>query len=284
MDLDLRLVRYFTVVADELHFGRAASRLTVAQPALSRQIRRLERSLGVELFDRSTRHVALTDAGTAFLPKALRILEASDRAVATTRGHASTEIRIGFSAGLTVTSAVRAFQRDFPHVLVRVVQVEWFEQSDAVRSGRVDICVGRLPIDPGGTTFTRLYDEERVVLLPVTHRLAGKESVSIMDLADDPIARHPDAPSWDAFWRVDPRPGGRPAPNGPTVKTVEEKLEYVAAGDCIAILPASAAARYTRDDVCSVPISDIPPSTVVATVRSGPCSPMLAALVDGLHN
>ena len=282
MDLDLRLVRSFVVVAEELHFGRAADRLYVAQPALSRQIRRLETSLGVELLDRTTRRVALTAAGSSFLVQARRLLAAGERARAAAQQGAAGRITVGFAAGLTITAAVSAFRADFPNAEIRMKRLEWFEQHDTVRDGGVDVCVGRLPIDDTDVAVIPLYTEPRVVMLPVGHRFAGKESLGILDLADEPIARHEGAAAWDAFWRVDPRPDGRPAPDGPIVESVEEKLEHVASGDCIAILPASAAESYVRSDVCSVPIHDIGPATVALTTRREHHPPMLVAFIDAL--
>jgi len=282
MDLDLRLVRSFTVVADELHFGRAATRLHIAQPALSRQIRRLETSLGVDLLDRTTRRVELTAAGSSFLVQARRLLAAGERARAAAQEDPAGRITVGFSAGLTITAAVSAFRADYPNAEIRMKRLEWFEQHDAVREGAVDVCVGRLPIDDTDVDVSPLYEEPRVVMLSAGHRFAGKESVSILDLADEPIARHEGAATWDAFWRVDPRPDGRPAPDGPIVESVEEKLEYVANGVCIAILPASAANRYVREDVCSIPIHDIATATVAITTRRERHPPILLAFVDAL--
>jgi len=282
MDLDLRLVRSFTVVADELHFGRAAARLFVAQPALSRQIRRLETSLGVELLDRTTRRVELTAAGSSFLVQARRLLAAGERAQAAAQQDAASRITVGFSAGLTITAAVSAFRADYPNAEIRMKRLEWFEQHDAVRDGGVDVSIGRLPIDDTDVAVRPIYEEPRVVMLPAGHRFAGKESLSILDLADEPIARHEGAVAWDAFWRVDPRPDGRPAPDGPIVESVEEKLEHVASGDCIAILPASAADRYIRSDVCGILIHDIAPAIVAITTRREHHPPMLLAFIDAL--
>jgi len=282
VDLDLRLVRSFTVVAEELHFGRAAARLHVAQPALSRQIRRLEQSLGVELLDRTSRRVELTSAGSSFLPPARRLLAAGERARTAAQQDSDGRITVGFSAGLTVTAAVSAFRADYFNAEIRMKRLEWFEQHDAVRDGRADVCVGRLPVDGTDVAVIPLYEEPRVVMLPVGHRFAGKESLSILDLATEPIARHDGAVAWDAFWRVDPRPDGRPAPDGPIVESVEEKLELVANGDCIAILPASAAHRYVRDDVVSILIHDISPSTVAIITRREHHPPILLAFIDAL--
>ena len=282
MDLDLGLVRSFVVVAEELHFGRAASRRHVAQSALSRQIRRLETSLGVELLDRTTRRVELTAAGSSFLVQARRLLTAGERARAAAQQGMAARITVGFSAGLSLTNAVSAFRADYPNAEIRMKRLEWFEQHDAVRGGVVDVCIGRLPIDNTDVDVSPLYEEPRVVMLHAGHRFAGKESLSIMDLADEPIARHKGAAAWDAFWRVDPRPDGRPAPDGPTVESVEEKLEHVASGDCIAILPASVAHRYVREDVRSLPTHDIAPATVAVTTRREHHPPMLVAFIHAL--
>ena len=283
VDLDLRLVRAFSVVAEELHFGRAANRLHIAQPALSRQIQRLERLLEVKLVSRTTRTVELTPAGDSFLVHGRRLLAAGERASGAAKQISGGRISIGFSAGLTVSSAVASLRRTFPHADVELKHVEWFEQHDAVRDGIIDVCIGRLPIGGSEVEVLPLYDEPRVALLPVGHRLAGKESVSILDLADEPIARHEGAASWDAFWRVDPRPDGRPAPDGPVVASIEEKMEYVANGDCISIVPASASVGYRRDGVQGVPIDDIPQAIVAAITRREPHSEMIEAFICALQ-
>jgi DNA-binding transcriptional LysR family regulator len=115
---------------------------------------------------------------------------------------------------------------------------------------------------------TVLYDEPRVLLVPLDHRLAGKESVTLDDIADEPLPRLPD-PDWNAFWRVDPRPDGRPAPDGPLVEAVEDKLELIAGGQAVAIVSAGLRADSLRPDLTTVPLHGVEPCHVVLATRAG---------------
>src|SRR5580704_5693621 len=212
LDLDLRLVRYFTVVAEHRHFGRAAEALHVAQPSLSRQIRHLERQL-----DRTPQGSRLTEAGEVFLPLARALLRSADQAAARTRAAARpSRITIGYTIGLIVTPAVRQLRREHPDADVQTLHLDWNQPREALLDHRVDAVVTRLPLRTGGLHVTVLYDEPRVLLVPLDHRLAGKESVSIDDIADEPIPRLPD-PAWNAYWRIDARPDGSPPPDLTTI-------------------------------------------------------------------
>jgi len=207
-DLDLRLVRYFTVVAEHRHFGRAAAALLIAQPSLSRQIRHLEQQLGARLLDRTPQGSRLTEAGEVFLPRAKALLRAAGQASAAARAAAQpSRITIGYTISIIVTSAVRDLRRQHPDADVHTLHLDWNEPRQALLDHRVDAAVTRLPIRTDGLHVTVLYDEPRVLLVPLDHRLAGKESVSIDDIAGEPIPRLPD-PAWNAYWRIDPRPDG----------------------------------------------------------------------------
>ncbi len=228
-DLDLRLVRYFTVVAEHRHFGRAAAALLIAQPSLSRQIRRLERQLGARLLDRTPRGTQLTEAGEVFLPRAKALLRSAAQAAAATRAAAQPRrITIGYTVSIIITPAVRDLRRQHPDADVHTLHLDWNEPREALLGHRVDAAVTRLPIRTDGLHVTILYDEPRLLLVPLDHRLAGKESVTLGDIADEPIPRLPD-PAWNAYWRIDPRPDGSPAPDGPFVEAIEDKLELIAA-------------------------------------------------------
>ena len=221
-DLDLRLVRYFTVVAECRHFGRAATELRIAQPSLSRQIRQLEQRLGARLLDRTPQGSRLTEAGEVFLPRARALLRSAAQAAAATRAAAQpSRITIGYTVGLIVTPAVRNLRRQHPDADVQTLHLDWNEPREALLDHRVDAVVTRLPIRTDGLHVTILYDEPRVLLVPVDHRLAGKESVTLDDIAGEPIPRLPD-PVWNAYWRIDPRPDGSPAPDGPLVEAYED--------------------------------------------------------------
>ena len=276
-DLDLRLVRYFTVVAEHQHFGRAAEALHVAQPSLSRQIRHLEQQLGARLLDRTPQGSRLTEAGEVFLPLARALLRSADQAAARTRAAAQpSRITIGYTIGLIVTPAVRQLRREQPDADVQTLHLDWNEPREALLDHRVDAVVTRMPIRTDGLHVTVLYDEPRVLLVPLDHRLAGKESVSIDDIADEPIPRLPD-PAWNAYWRIDPRPDGSPAPDGPLVEAIEDKNELIAAGQAVAVIPAGVAVGSPRPDLTTIPLDGVEPSHVVLATRAGDRGRLVAA-------
>ncbi|MGP3971643.1 LysR family transcriptional regulator [Streptomyces sp. 6N223] len=285
-DLDLRLVRYFTVVAEHGHFGRAAEALHVTQPSLSRQVRRLEQQLGARLLDRTPQGSRLTEAGEVFLPRARALLRNAAQAAAHARAAAEPRrITIGYTSGLIVTPAVRELRRRHPDADVHTLHLAWSEPRAALLDHRVDVAVARLPFPTDKLHVTVLYDEPRLLLVPVDHRLAGKESVTLDDIADEPLPRMPSAPDWDAFWRIDPRPDGRPAPDGPVIDAVEDKFEVVADGQAVAIVSAGLRADRLRPDVTTVPLEGVSPSHVVLATRAGERNRLVAAFraSDGAH-
>src|ERR1700759_1674982 len=201
VDLDLRLVRYFVVVADHRHFGRAATALRVAQPSLSRQIRRLEQQLGARLFDRNTQGTRLTEAGEGFLPAAKALLRSASREAGQNRAAAqASRITIGYTMGVIVRAAALEMRRQHPDADVQVVHVGWDQARDALLQHRVDALVTRLPFPTDQLYVTVLYDEPRVLVVPRTHRLAGKESITLDDIADEPMPRVRNSdPAWSAY-------------------------------------------------------------------------------------
>ncbi|GAA3566905.1 LysR substrate-binding domain-containing protein [Amycolatopsis ultiminotia] len=276
-DLDLRLVRCFTVLAEHRHFRRAAETLHLTQSSLSRQIDRLERQVGARLLNRTPRGTTLTEAGAVFLPLAGEMLRSTEQAVARTRAAAQPgRITIGYMANLIVTPAVRELRHRHPEANVRTRHLDWRETRAALLGHRVDAAVTRLPFATGQLRVTVLYDEPRAVLMPRDHRLAGKESVTVDDIADEPLVRAAD-PVWDAFWCIDPRPDGRPAPGGPVIEQVEDKFELVASGEAIAIIPDSAGFLGLRPDLTATPLADAEPSQVVVATRADDHSPLVTA-------
>ena len=277
----MRLVRYFTVVAEYRHFGRAAEALRVAQPSLSRQIRHLEQQLGARLLDRTPQGSRLTEAGEVFLPLARALLRSAGQAAARTRAAAQpSRITVGYTIGLIVTPAVRRLRREHPDADVQTLHLDWNQPREALLDHRVDAVVTRLPLRTGGLHVTVLYDEPRVLLVPLDHRLAGKESVSIDDIADEPIPRLPD-PAWNAYWRIDPRPDGSPAPDGPLVEAIEDKNELIAAGQAVAVIPAGVAVGSPRPDLTTIPLHGVEPSHVVLATRAGDRGRLVAAFRKG---
>jgi DNA-binding transcriptional LysR family regulator len=276
-DLDLRLVRYFTVVAEQQHFGRAADELHITQPSLSRQIRSLEQQLGARLLDRTPQGSRLTEAGEVFLPRARAMLRSAAEAAAATRAAAEpSRITIGYTTSLIVTPATRELRRRHPEADVHTTHIAWNEPRAALLDHRVDAVVARLPFATDQLQVTVLYDEPRALVVSLDHRLAGKESVTIDDIADEPLPRLPD-PEWNAFWRIDPRPDGSPAPDGPVVKDIEDKLELIAAGQAVAIAPSVLGGGRLRPDLTSIPLEDVEPSHVVLATRAGDRSRLVSA-------
>ena len=273
-DLDLRLVRHFTAVAECRHFGRAAAALRIAQPSLSRQIRRLEQQLGARLLDRTPQGTRLTEAGEVFLPQAKALLRTAAQAAARTRAAAQpSRITIGYTTNLIITPAVRNLRHQHPDADVHTLHLAWNEPRAALLDHRVDAVVTRLPFPTSQLHVTILYDEPRLLLVPLFHRLAGQESVTLDDIAGEPIPRLPD-PAWNAYWRIDPRPDGSPAPDGPLVEAIEDKNDLIASGQAVAIVPAGV---RPRPDLTTVPLRGVDPGHVVLATRAGDHSRLVAA-------
>ncbi|MFJ9694164.1 LysR family transcriptional regulator [Kitasatospora sp. NPDC101183] len=272
-DVDLRKLRYFVAVARELHFGRAAEGLHIAQPVLSRQIRALEGEFGAQLFRRDRRATELTDAGRQLLedaPPLLAAAEALRRRVSRSAAQGPRFV-VGFMPGITVTAAVRALSLRHPELVVDVVRTSWVDQARVVLDGRVDVSFVRLPVDLRGLRVRPLFEEPRVAVLPAGHRLAGAGSVSMGQLRGERLLQCPElVPEWCGL----PAPEGRRGRPWPRPETVEEKLEYVAAREGTVVLPLSVAAFYTRPDVVHVPIAGIAPNRVALAWAEGRDSPL----------
>lgn len=278
VDLDLRLVYCFTVIAEHRHFGRAAEALHLTQPSLSRQMHRLERQLGARLLDRTPRGSRLTEAGEVFLAQARSLLRNAAGAVARTRAAAEpSRVAIGYTTGVIITPAVREMRHRHPDVEVHTRHVDWSDVHDALLEHRVDAVVARLPFRTDGLHVTLLFDEPRVVIVPTDHRLAGKERIGLDDIADEPLPRlRGSDPAWSAYWRIDPRPDGRPAPDGPLIDDIEDKFEVIASGQAIAIA-AGHHARFLRSDLTTIPLEGVDPSHVVLATRADEHGRLVAA-------
>lgn len=196
--MDIQQLKVFLVVAEELHFGRAAERLYMAQPPVSRTIRQLEKTLGVALFVRDTRNVRLTAAGTALRGPARKILETAEQArhdvVAAEKGELG-RVSIayaGASTHLMVGELARELRRTHRGIEVQL-QSQQFAQPALGRviRGEVDISLGRWDLVPDTVESRVVLEEELVMAVPASHRLASKESVSIREFAQDPFIALP---------------------------------------------------------------------------------------------
>jgi DNA-binding transcriptional LysR family regulator len=272
-DVDLRKLRYFVAVARLMNFGRAAQELHIAQPVLSRQIRALEADLGAQLFVRDSHRVGLTEAGQQLLDDAIPLLtaaEAAQRRVVRAARQPGRLI-VGFRAGIVPTTAIRSFTAGHPDVTVDAHRLDWDDQARALLNGTVDVAYVRLPIDERGLRVLPLYTEPRVAVLPAEHRLAGKDSITSTDLLGEPVI-------WHETMTLFPGQAPQPA-SGHRVTSVEDKLEQVAAGRGISVLPASAAAYYQRPDIRYVAVPELPPDQVCLAYVARPRSPLVNAFI-----
>jgi DNA-binding transcriptional LysR family regulator len=283
-DLDLRLVRYFTVVAERLNFARAAEELRVAQPSLSRQIQRLENTLGVRLLERTTQGSRLTAAGAAFLPQAQSLLRGARQAVLTAHAAAPARtITIGYADDLVVTPAVRDLRHRHPDAHIRTRHLG-SQDAGALPDRRVDALVIRtpLPIPADGLDLTVLYAEPRVLLVSASHPLAGEKSVTVAGISAEPLVGCTGmGADWTTFWRLEPRPDGDAAPLGPTLAdTYDDKLEAIADGSALALIPVGDRRFTLRPDLVTVPVDEIEPCQVVVATRAADTSLLVAEFVE----
>lgn len=190
--MELRQIRYFLAVAEELHFGRAAERLHIVQPTVSQQIRRLERTLGVELFDRSTRSVTLTASGAAFVPYARTIVEAERagrEAMARFRADQDAVLRVGTSVGLgsRLDRLLAALAENSPETPVELVSSPPATRMRQVRDGELDAAFIRGVDAVPGLDLVPVWRDRLVVALPAKHPLAQRGTVAVADLAGLPL-------------------------------------------------------------------------------------------------
>ena len=271
MQVTLRQVEAFLAVAEEQHFGRAAQRLHVSPPWLSQTIKDLEHVLGVRLLARTTRSVALTDAGAIFASlagRAVRELESAVAAVAA-RGRRR-RITLGYTIGAgldVVPDLLRTFAAKHPDLTVSAREFDFSDPSAGLREREVDIAVVRPPIGLSGLVSIDLLTEPRVACLPAGHRLAGCGSVRVEELLGEPIVAAPPSPGpWRDYWILtDYRTA--PAPVVAEAPTFEAELHLIARGVGISVSALAASRWYRRPGVAFVPISDLEPCRVALAWR-----------------
>ncbi|WP_069169655.1 LysR family transcriptional regulator [Streptomyces griseus] len=271
-DLELRLVRYFTAVAAHQHFGRAAADLHVAQPALSRQIQRLEKYLGARLLDRVPQGARLTPAGQAFLPRAQALLQAARQAELAVREQAETgRITLGYVEDLVITDVVRELRRLHPDAEIATRHLSCRDVG-ALSDTRVDALIARAPLPLADDVSTvPLYEEPRVLVVPRGHPLAERASVTAEELAGEEAAPCPlETSDWTSYRLL--------GAGVPPIESYEDKLELVASGRAIAVLPVGDRRSSLRPDLVTVPVEGAPPSQVVLVSRTGDANPMIGSL------
>ena len=280
MDVHLRDLRYFVAVAEELSFTRAASnRLFIAQPTLSKQIRQLELTLRVALFERDRRTVVLTPAGTALLPRARALLEQWSGTERELAGAArSSTLTVGFQTRIgrgLIPMVTGRLERLHPEWKLLFRQISWGDPTAGLASGEVDVAVAWLPF-PAGAEFSWkvVARETRWVALPAGHRLAGVSptegpAIPFAELVDEPfIALPASAGALREFWlATDHR--DTPPKIAAEAATADETFEAVASGLGVVLLSEGNVSIYQRADVVCRPVSGLSPSQLAVAWRTG---------------
>jgi DNA-binding transcriptional LysR family regulator len=288
MDIPLHVLRYFCVLADELHFGRAATVLSISAPSLSQQISKLEQTLEAKLFERSPRKIELTAVGAELLPLARRVRDDHDELLRWARTREDDEgalLRIGLvaaGAGSLTTAILSSAVQKIPGVRLEMRRLGFFDTRAGLLDGSVDVVFAPQPMELDERIRAEpLWREPRVLVLRTDHPLATRTDVSITELNDEIfIFASGGAQQFLDWWMVNPRPDGSSPRRGPTADDFEGILELVAAGAGVNIASASAALHYRRDNLAFVRISDIEPSTILICTLVRPAHPAVDAFFE----
>ena len=276
--MDFRQFSYFVTTADELHYARAAERLGVSQPALSQQIKALEKQLGVQLFTRANRRIELTEAGTAFLQEARATLEMADRSIRiaqdTARGEAGT-IDIGYVGSvmyeMRFARLLKAYCQQHPQVRLTLHERAILPQIEAVRQRQLDIAIVREPLPqpmPPGLEFFTLSSQRLVVVLPVDHALAKAPSITLPELAGDDFLAFLDPEGvglGHALLELCHGAGFEPH-IAQRVSEIATMTSLVAAGFGVSLM-ADTVSHLRLPGVCYVPLSGIEASSKLIVVH-----------------
>ncbi len=266
MDVDTRLLRYFAAIAEEGSLTRAAQRLFVSQPALTKQLKHLESQLGVRLFTRSSTGMTLTGAGHALAARVPPVLVAWDEAVAETRT-AARVLRVGFlssAANEATQDIVASFREGRPGWRVDMRQSPWSDPTAGLATAEVPVALLRLPF-PGQKSFgvRSLFREPRCVALPSTHPLAGRDEIAFAELVHEPVVAAPGGKGeWRDHWLAVSERDDREVCIGAVTEQPDEFLSAIAHGYGIALVPASTARFYARPGVVYRPVTGVSPSEV----------------------
>ncbi len=284
--MELRHLRYFVTVAEELHFGRAAQRLHMAQPPLSRQIQLLEGELGFSLFERSRRRVELTPAGSALLSGVRHVFDTLDAAIHDARNASEGEsgrLVVGYPSSLTysgLTELLRAFRTRFPAVTIALRELPPGEQIDALKTGNLDVGFVRSSLDDPSLVSERVRSEALMVVLPDDHALCARRVIPLTALAQEPFVMFPRARGPAYFDQL----MGLCRAAGFTPRIVQEApqldiISMVAAGFGISIMPSSMR-NFRRPGLAFRPIAGAPQVELLIVWRQQNLSPALHKFLD----
>lgn len=265
-DVSLRQLRYFSVLARELNYRRAAEILFISQPAISSAIKQLEQELGVKLFIRDTKSVSLTDAGEMWLPKveaALATVDDLSREMTDWARGGKGILRIGYLVGIgtdLLTTILPRFEARYPQVEVEAIEFDFSDPTAGLSSGKVDVALFRPPVDLPDHEVMMVEEESWVACLPREHRLASRSELYIAELLDEPIIAAPaSAGTWRDYWIAKDSRGGKPANVTAVASTYESEFTAVSRGLGISFTSSAAGRYYQRPGIVFVPIADMEP-------------------------
>ncbi|MET8752009.1 LysR substrate-binding domain-containing protein [Streptomyces sp. NPDC004667] len=276
--MELRTLRYFVAVAEELHFGRAATRLHMSQPPLSRAIKQLEADFGALLFARSAAGVRLTPAGTVLLDEARALLDHADRVrlrVSAAAGVAA--ITVGILGDGTDPAALRlaaAYRRRHPGIDIRVRDTDLTDPTCGLRNGLVDVALTRAPFDESALTVRELRADPVGVVLRADDPLARHDRLRLADLNDRRWFQFPQGtdPLWQSYWN------GGISREGPVVRTVQECVQAVLWNGTVGLAPLGD--HLHAEQLAVVPLIDMAPSRVVAVWNKGDVNPLIRSFIE----
>ncbi|PVE11527.1 LysR substrate-binding domain-containing protein [Streptomyces scopuliridis] len=278
--MDLRTLRYFVAVAEELHFGRAAVRLHMTQPPLSRAIQQLETDLGCTLLHRSPSGVALTTAGAALYDEARTLLAQAEHVrtrVTAVAGAATLTVgTLADSAEQAGTRLAAAYRQRHPTARVRIREADFTDPTAGLRTGLVDVALTRAPFDTTGITIRVLRSDPVGVVLRADDPLADRESLRLDELADRRWFQLPEGtdPAWRAYWSGPPAAAERG--DGPVVRTVHECLQSILWDGTVGL---TSLAHALPEGLTSVALTDKPSSDLVIAWNSTDTSPLIRSFV-----
>jgi DNA-binding transcriptional LysR family regulator len=278
-------------VGEELHFSRAAERLHLDQPTLSRHVRRLEEKLGVKLLDRTTRTVALTDAGEAFLEKARDVITAADSAVNAARDAGRTGVlRVGMMVQVAEplrSEAFNLFEARYPDVELKPRSYPFVDPACGLESGETDVALVWLPIEHPQIETERLFEEPRYFIVANDHRLARRRSIRREDVEDEPFFTWPEswglsptAMAWGDFFQLEPRLDGTRRVSGAEVHDEDEWLDALVRGRAISTAPASAKTYYPWPGITFIRAQGIDPAVVAVAWRRDANNPLVTSFLE----
>ncbi|MGW6411720.1 LysR family transcriptional regulator [Streptomyces vinaceus] len=275
--MELRTLRYFVAVAEELHFGRAARRLHMSQPPLSRAIRQLEADVGAPLFTRSPSGVTLTALGAVLLDEARALLDHAERVrvrVGAAAGAATLTVGIlGDGTDPGVSRLAAAFRRSHPGIDIRIRDTDLTDPTCGLRAGLVDVALTRAPFDETALTVRTLRADPVGVVLRADDPLARCDRLRLAELSDRRWFQFPQGtdPIWQSYWN-----GGTPR-EGPVVRAVQECLHAVLWNGTVGMAPLG---HDLPAELAVVPLADMAPSRVVAVCNEGDTNPLIRSFIE----